>query len=136
MNGSPAQPRLRPLIAFLCAAPIGVVGGLLGLGGAEYRLPVLVGPLRYRAHQAIALNLAISLALDGAKVGLLDADITRLPCVTSPSVRLAPGGWYTGPADTEAVRKAPARMAKPLAIFDLRYIRVLAGERQPVRVDR
>ena len=37
------------------------MGGLIGLGGAEFRLPVLVGPLRYTAKQAVPLNLAVSL---------------------------------------------------------------------------
>jgi hypothetical protein len=35
--------------------------GLIGLGGAEFRLPVLTGVLGYRLRQAIAVNLAISL---------------------------------------------------------------------------
>lgn len=41
--------------------PIGVLGGLIGLGGAEFRLPVLAGPLGYAAQQAVPLNLAVSL---------------------------------------------------------------------------
>jgi uncharacterized membrane protein YfcA len=51
----------RPGLALLLAVPIGLLGGLIGLGGAEFRLPVLVGPLRYSARQAVPLNLAISL---------------------------------------------------------------------------
>ncbi|MFP4437112.1 MAG: sulfite exporter TauE/SafE family protein [Chloroflexaceae bacterium] len=54
---------IRPhaLRAFSYAVPIGALGGLIGLGGAEFRLPVLAGPLRYTAHQAVPLNLAVSL---------------------------------------------------------------------------
>lgn len=48
-------------LAFLYAVPIGLLGGLIGLGGAEFRLPVLAGPLRYSARQAVPLNLSISL---------------------------------------------------------------------------
>lgn len=40
---------------------IGVLGGLIGLGGAEFRLPVLVGVFRYRTLQAIVINLVVSL---------------------------------------------------------------------------
>ncbi|HYP25429.1 MAG TPA: sulfite exporter TauE/SafE family protein [Blastocatellia bacterium] len=47
--------------AFLYSVPIGVLGGLIGLGGAEFRLPVLAGPLGYPPRQAIPLNLAVSL---------------------------------------------------------------------------
>jgi uncharacterized membrane protein YfcA len=38
-----------------------MLGGLIGLGGAEFRLPVLAGPLGYAAKRAVPLNLAISL---------------------------------------------------------------------------
>lgn len=51
----------RSRLAFLYAVPIGLLGGLIGLGGAEFRLPVLAGPLHYPAHRVIPLNLAISL---------------------------------------------------------------------------
>lgn len=58
------QPSLikhRPLLAFGYAVPIGTLGGLIGLGGAEFRLPVLAGVLRYPARQAVPLNLAVSI---------------------------------------------------------------------------
>lgn len=48
-------------MALLYGAPIGLLGGLIGLGGAEFRLPVLVGVFNYAARRAVALNLAISL---------------------------------------------------------------------------
>jgi uncharacterized membrane protein YfcA len=50
----------RSVLAFLYAVPISLLGGLMGLGGAEFRLPVLAGPLGYRARQAVPLNLAVS----------------------------------------------------------------------------
>jgi uncharacterized membrane protein YfcA len=53
--------RRSPIAALLYGAPIGLVGGLIGLGGAEFRLPVLAGMFRYPARCAVALNIAISL---------------------------------------------------------------------------
>ena len=53
--------RRSPVAALLYGAPIGVLGGLIGLGGAEFRLPVLAGVFRYPARRAVALNIAISL---------------------------------------------------------------------------
>jgi uncharacterized protein len=50
-----------PKLALLYAAPIGLLGGLIGLGGAEFRLPILAGVFGYKARRAVALNLAISL---------------------------------------------------------------------------
>ncbi|GBF79041.1 sulfite exporter TauE/SafE family protein [Aphanothece sacrum] len=48
-------------LAFCFAVPIALLGGLMGLGGAEFRLPVLAGPLGYSARQSVPLNLAVSL---------------------------------------------------------------------------
>jgi uncharacterized protein len=48
-------------LAFLYSVPIAILGGLIGLGGAEFRLPVLAGPLGYSARRAVPLNLAVSL---------------------------------------------------------------------------
>jgi uncharacterized protein len=53
--------RRSSMLALLYGAPIGLLGGLIGLGGAEFRLPVLAGVFGYRARRAVALNLAISL---------------------------------------------------------------------------
>jgi uncharacterized membrane protein YfcA len=53
--------RRSPIAALLYGAPIGLLGGLIGLGGAEFRLPVLAGVFGYAARRAVALNLAISL---------------------------------------------------------------------------
>jgi uncharacterized protein len=47
--------------AVLYGAPIGTLGGLIGLGGAEFRLPVLKAAFGRPTHRAVALNLAISL---------------------------------------------------------------------------
>lgn len=40
---------------------IGALGGLIGLGGAEFRLPLLIGVFRFGALQAVILNKAMSL---------------------------------------------------------------------------
>jgi uncharacterized protein len=53
--------RRSPVAALLYGAPIGLLGGLIGLGGAEFRLPVLAGVFGYAARRAVTLNLAISL---------------------------------------------------------------------------
>lgn len=47
--------------AFAGGALIGSLGGLIGLGGAEFRLPLLIGPYRFRALEAVILNKAMSL---------------------------------------------------------------------------
>lgn len=47
--------------AFGGGAVIGALGGLIGLGGAEFRLPLLIGVFRFPALQAVILNKAMSL---------------------------------------------------------------------------
>lgn len=42
---------------------IGVLGGLIGLGGAEFRLPILIGVFSFVALEAVILNKAISLVV-------------------------------------------------------------------------
>lgn len=61
MEKTRGSPRRSAALATLWGAPIGLLGGLIGLGGAEFRLPVLVGVFGYAARRAVALNLAISL---------------------------------------------------------------------------
>ena len=48
--------------AFAGGAVIGALGGLIGLGGAEFRLPLLIGAFRFPALQAVILNKAMSLS--------------------------------------------------------------------------
>jgi len=46
---------------FLAGALIGTLGGLIGLGGAEFRLPLLIGVFGFVALKAVILNKAMSL---------------------------------------------------------------------------
>jgi len=47
--------------AFVSGAAIGILGGLIGLGGAEFRLPLLIGLFGFAALPAVILNKAMSL---------------------------------------------------------------------------
>src|SRR3712207_3285997 len=55
-------PRNLP-VAFCGGAVIGTLGGLIGLGGAEFRLPLLIGLFRFAALEAVILNKATSLVV-------------------------------------------------------------------------
>lgn len=56
----------RPTSAFAGGALIGALGGLIGLGGAEFRLPLLIGVFRFGPLEAIILNKAMSLIVVAA----------------------------------------------------------------------
>ena len=51
------------LLAFGGGTIIGSLGGLIGLGGAEFRLPLLIGAFRFAALEAVILNKATSLVV-------------------------------------------------------------------------
>lgn len=57
------DPNRRNPAAFIGGAAIGTLGGLIGLGGAEFRLPVLIGMFRFAALEAVILNKAMSLVV-------------------------------------------------------------------------
>lgn len=57
-----SAPRNLPA-AFGGGAIIGTLGGLIGLGGAEFRLPLLIGMFRFAALEAVILNKAMSLVV-------------------------------------------------------------------------
>ncbi len=73
------------ILAFFFSIPIGTLGGLIGLGGAEFRLPVLIGLLKLQPRDAVSINLAVSL------ITLIASLISRLSVVTAfPLLDFAP----------------------------------------------
>jgi uncharacterized protein len=55
--------RHNPLAIFSSGTVIGILGGLIGLGGAEFRLPLLIGAFHFGALEAVMLNKAMSLVV-------------------------------------------------------------------------
>jgi uncharacterized protein len=49
------------IVALVCAVLIGGIGGLIGLGGGEFRLPILVGLIGFAARAAVPMNQTLSL---------------------------------------------------------------------------
>lgn len=61
------------------------MGGLIGLGGAEFRLPVLVGLLNRQVREAVPINLAVSL------ITIITSLFIRLKVVSQfPFINLLP----------------------------------------------
>jgi uncharacterized membrane protein YfcA len=80
---SPRGVRRSKPAAFASGMLIGTLGGLIGLGGAEFRLPLLIGLFHFHGLEAVILNKATSLVVVG----------TALPFRTS-SVPLAEVGAH------------------------------------------
>jgi uncharacterized protein len=83
-TGAVAAPaRARSLWAVLAAgAGVGLLGGLIGLGGAEFRLPLLIGLFGFAALQAVIMNKAMSLIV---VVTALPARLVAVPFDTVSS---------------------------------------------------
>ncbi|MFE5819108.1 TSUP family transporter [Streptomyces sp. NPDC056479] len=66
MTAEPLVPlrstRSIPMV-FGAGASIGLLGGMIGLGGAEFRLPLLIGLFGFAALSAVILNKAMSLVV-------------------------------------------------------------------------
>lgn len=58
---TPSTSQRNPVAAFAVGAGVGILGGLIGLGGAEFRLPLLIGLFGFAALEAVILNKATSL---------------------------------------------------------------------------
>ncbi|MBZ9599298.1 hypothetical protein K7B06_30055 [Streptomyces erythrochromogenes] len=57
-----ARAQSTPLV-FGAGAAVGVLGGMIGLGGAEFRLPLLISMFGFAALSAVILNKAMSLVV-------------------------------------------------------------------------
>lgn len=84
---------------FAGAAVIGVLGGLIGLGGAEYRLPLLISAFRFPALQAVILNKALSLVVVASALPFrarsvpLSTVFSHWPTVVNLLAGSLLGGW-------------------------------------------
>lgn len=63
MSRIAAESARRLFGALLAGAAVGILGGLIGLGGAEFRLPILIALFSFAALQAVILNKAMSLVV-------------------------------------------------------------------------
>ncbi|MCX5604766.1 sulfite exporter TauE/SafE family protein [Streptomyces phaeochromogenes] len=62
-NTVPARSTHPMPLVFGAGAAIGVLGGMIGLGGAEFRLPLLISLFGFAALSAVILNKAMSLVV-------------------------------------------------------------------------
>jgi uncharacterized protein len=87
------------VLAVIAGFAVGLLGGLIGLGGAEFRLPLLIGVFGFPALEAIIVNKATSLVV--VATGLvsrsqsipLDAVMAQWPTIATLLCGSLAGAW-------------------------------------------
>ncbi|WP_245604341.1 sulfite exporter TauE/SafE family protein [Nocardioides aequoreus] len=125
---NPAAARLTPArrgrpslwLAATLGAAVGVLGGMIGLGGAELRLPLLIGVFGFLALQAVILNKALSLvvvatALPARLLGVpLDRVVDEWAIVANLLLGSLVGAWVGA---TWATRMRSRTLYRVLAVL-------------------
>ncbi len=116
--------------AVAAGAAVGVVGGLIGLGGAEFRLPLLIAVFGFAALQAVILNKAMSLvvvlaALPVRLAGAVSGEIVAAaPIVLNLLAGSLAGAWVGA---TWATRMRAAVLHRVLAVLLVVMAAALVG---------
>ncbi|WP_327278987.1 sulfite exporter TauE/SafE family protein [Streptomyces sp. NBC_01205] len=109
-------------VVFGAGAAIGGLGGMIGLGGAEFRLPLLIGLFGFAALSAVILNKAMSLvvvlvALPARLVAVPAAEMAaRWPIAVNLLAGSLLGAWVGA---SWAVRMRSSTLYKVLAALML-----------------
>ncbi|MFJ4525898.1 sulfite exporter TauE/SafE family protein [Streptomyces sp. NPDC088810] len=117
---APAHPTHETPLAFGAGAAIGVLGGMIGLGGAEFRLPLLISLFGFAALSAVILNKAMSLVvvITALPARLAAVSFTGLGAHWTIAINLLAGSLLGAWAGASwAVRMRSATLYKVLAIL-------------------
>lgn len=119
-------------VALACALVIGGVGGLIGLGGGEFRLPILVALIGFTARAAIPMNQLLSLItlLTALLVrwhgGLLVGVGAFAPAVAALGIAGMAAAYVSAPL---VARVSDHRLERSIAILLMLIGALLIGER-------
>jgi hypothetical protein len=100
LSSSSYGAKARHIQAALAGAGVGALGGLIGLGGAEFRLPLLIGLFGFAALAAVILNKAMSLMVVASALLFrtrsvpLDQLVEHWPIVVNLLSGSLLGAWY------------------------------------------
>jgi uncharacterized membrane protein YfcA len=93
------QDELRWAKVIFAGAAVGLLGGLIGLGGAEFRLPLLIGIFGFAALEAVILNKAASLIVVATALPFRSAAVpleevfAHWPIMVNLLAASLPGAW-------------------------------------------
>lgn len=129
-------------LAVATGAGVGLLGGMIGLGGAEFRLPLLIGLFGFLALQAVVLNKALSLvvvttALPARLLGVPYGDVaSEWPVIINLLAGSLLGAWLGA---TWATKMRSATLYRVLAVLLVVIAAVLVathlGDVRPSGID-
>lgn len=124
----------KPFLSFLTGGAIGVLGGLIGLGGAEFRLPLLIGWFGFGALEAVVLNKAMSLIVVATALPFrtgsvpLASMIDRIDIVLTLLAGSLIGAWFGA---STATRLRSQTLYRTIAILLLGIAAILIWGHHP-----
>ena len=107
-------------LALAAGAVIGILGGLIGLGGAEFRLPLLIGLFGFAALHAVILNKAMSLVVVASALAFrttavpIDLVLAQWPIIVNLLAGSLIGAWMGA---SWATRLSHRRLYKVIAVL-------------------
>jgi len=113
----------NPWLWVACAAPIGLMTGLIGLGGGVLAVPLMVLALRFKMHNAVATSLAfVMITSIGGIAGYIvnGLGVPGLPAYSIGYIHLET--WALLAATSIGMAQLGARTAHRLPARQLRYI--------------
>src|SRR3954468_18575899 len=119
--------------AFGGGAVIGALGGLIGLGGAEFRLPLLIGAFRFAALQAVILNKAMSLVVVASALPFRAAAVpfasvaTHWPIIVNLLAGSLLGAWFGAGGATRLASQTLYRIIAAM-LFAIAIVLVLGHD--------
>ena len=106
--------------AFAWCVPIGALAGLVGLGGGEFRLPVLMHSVGFSARSAIPVNLAVGSVTLAFALGTRSSFVSLIDVVPHGAevTGLAVGGMVTAFYGPPLIRRLTSeRLVRTIALL-------------------
>lgn len=119
-------------VALGCAICIGGIGGLIGLGGGEFRLPILVGLIGFAARAAVPMNQILSLITlcTALVVRWRGGSLVGVGAFAPAVIALAAGGMTSAFFSARLIAKASDHgLERAIAVLLIAVGLLLTGER-------
>jgi uncharacterized membrane protein YfcA len=116
------QPKNNPWLLLVCALPIGIITGILGIGGGIVAVPVMTMILRFPIHNATATSLAMMIMTSaGGVIGYIinGIGVSDLPAYSLGYVNLQ--AWLLLAAISIIMAQVGATLAHRIPARQLRY---------------